>query len=228
MGDVTRTIPKTMVQVGGTPLLHRLVGQLRGAGIRRVIVVRGFAADKVQAADVEFVENNEFEGTGELLSLSKAIDHLQGDTIISFGDILFRKHILTNLLGEENDIVIAVDAAWERCRSSNGYADYVTATRPYSLRYEEEDAFLTDIGPDLERGKIHGEWIGLVKTTPRGAAAIKTALTDLSRENDFRKLRFDDLFKHLIRSGQSVQVLYIAGQWLDVDDIDDLARAQAF
>jgi hypothetical protein len=25
-----------------------------------------------------------------------------------------------------------------------------------------------------------------------------------------------------------VQVLYITGQWLDVDDLDDLARAQAF
>jgi hypothetical protein len=28
--------------------------------------------------------------------------------------------------------------------------------------------------------------------------------------------------------GQRVQVLYISGQWLDVDDLDDLARAQAF
>jgi hypothetical protein len=25
-----------------------------------------------------------------------------------------------------------------------------------------------------------------------------------------------------------VQVLYIIGQWLDVDDLEDLARAQAF
>jgi hypothetical protein len=25
-----------------------------------------------------------------------------------------------------------------------------------------------------------------------------------------------------------VQVLYITGHWLDVDDLDDLARAQAF
>ena len=37
-------------------------------------VVRGYAAEKVHAPDVEFVENNEFEGTGELLSLHKARD----------------------------------------------------------------------------------------------------------------------------------------------------------
>ena len=228
MGDVTQKIPKTMVPIGGIPLLHRLVGQLRAAGIRRVVVVRGYAADQVQVPDVEFVENAEFEGTGELLSLKKAIDHLQGETVISFGDILFRKHILNNLLAEEQDIVIAVDAAWERSRPANGYVDFVTATRPYSLRYHEEDTFLSNIGPDLDRSAIHGEWIGLIKTTPRGAAAIKSALNDLSGRPDFRKMRFDDLFKHLLRNQQPVQVLYITGQWLDVDDLDDLARAQAF
>jgi phosphoenolpyruvate phosphomutase len=228
MGDVTQKIPKAMVPIGGTPLLHRLVTQLRGAGIRRIVVVRGYAADQVQVADVEFVENDEFDGTGELLSLSKALDHLQGETVISFGDILFRRHILNSLLAEQHDIAIAVDAAWDKSRLVNGYADYVTTSRPYSLRYEETDTFLTDIGPNLDRSSIHGEWIGLIKATARGSGAIKTALIELSSRPNFRNMRFDDLFKRLVQDKQPVQVLYITGQWLDVDDLDDLARAQAF
>ena len=136
-----------------TPLLHKLVAQFRASGIRRIVVIRGYAADKVHAPDVEFVENDEFEGTGELLSLSKALDHLEGDVVLSFGDILFRKHILNNLLAEEHDIVIAVDAAWERRQGAAGYVDYVTATRPYSLRYDEEEAFLTATGPRLDRAQ---------------------------------------------------------------------------
>ena len=227
MGDVTAGMPKTMVPIGGTPLLHKLVAQFRASGIRRIAVVRGFAAEKVHAPDVEFVENEEFEGTGELLSLTQAVEHLQGDAVISFGDILFRKHILNNLLAEQHDIVLAVDAAWEQ-RRSGGYVDYVTATRPYSLRYNDEEAFLTGIGPDFDRGMINGEWIGLIKTTARGSAAITTALGELSIRGDFRTLRFDDLFKHLLAKGQVVQVLYVTGQWLDVDNLDDLARAQAF
>ena len=165
MGEVTAGIPKAMVAIGGTPLLHKLVAQFRASGIRRIVVIRGYAADKVHAPDVEFVENDEFEGTGELLSLSKALDHLEGDVILSFGDILFRKHILNNLLAEEHDIVIAVDAAWERRQDAAGYIDYVTATRPYALRYDEEEAFLIATGPRLERANIHGEWIGLMKMT---------------------------------------------------------------
>ena len=230
LGEVTTGVPKAMVPVSGIPLLHKLVSQFRAAGVRAITVVRGYAAEKVHAPNVEFVENEDFEGTGELLSLHKARDRIDGDVIISFGDILFRQHILNNLLAEEHDIVIAVDAMWERRRKrgANGYIDYITATRPYSLRYEEEDAFLAKIGPDLAVEKIHGEWIGLIKTTARGSAGVCGALDVLSKRPDFGRLRFDDLFNHLVGGGQRIQVLYITGQWLDVDDIDDLARAQAF
>ncbi|HJY08257.1 MAG TPA: hypothetical protein VJ323_18200, partial [Bryobacteraceae bacterium] len=62
----------------------------------------------------------------------------------------------------------------------------------------------------------------------RGSAEVWDALDILSKRPDFCRLRFDDLFNHLVTWGQRVQVLYITGQWLDVDDLDDLARAQAF
>ena len=230
LGQVTAGIPKAMVPIGGVPLLHKLVSQFRLSGIRGITVVRGYAAEKVHAPDVEFVENEDFEGTGELLSLSKAGDRIEGDTVISFGDILFRQHILNNLLAGEHDIVVAVDAMWERRheRKISDYFDYITATRPYSLRYDEEEAFLAAMGPDLPSEKIHGEWIGLLKTTSRGSTALRSALTILSRRPDFRQLRFDDLLSHLVHEGQRVQVLYITGQWLDVDDLDDLAQAQTF
>jgi phosphoenolpyruvate phosphomutase len=230
LGEITASIPKAMVPIGGRPLLHKLVAQFRAAGVRAITVVRGYAAEKVHAPEVEFVENEDFEGTGELPSLNKARDRIDGGTIISFGDILFRQHILNSLLAEENDIVVAVDAMWKRPRErgTNGYVDYVTATRSYSLRYDEEDAFLAKMGPDLSPEKIHGEWIGLIKTTVRGSAAVCDALDVLSKRPDFRRLRFDDLFNHLVSQGQPVQVLYITGQWLDVDDLEDLARAQAF
>jgi phosphoenolpyruvate phosphomutase len=182
----------------------------------------------VNAPEVEFVDNDEFEGTGELLSLSKALNYLEGEVILSFGDILFRKHILNNLVAEEHDIVIAVDAAWERRQNAGGYIDYVTATRPYALRYDEEEVFLTATGPHLDRANIHGEWIGLIKMTSRGSAQVKAAISDMARRADFRTLRFDDLFKYLLEQKQRVQVLYITGHWLDVDDLNDLSRAQTF
>ena len=96
------------------------------------------------------------------------------------------------------------------------------------MRYDEEEAFLIATGPRLDRANIHGEWIGLIKMNSRGSARVKAALADLARRADFRTLRFDDLFKYLLEQKQRVQVLYITGHWLDVDDLDDLSRAQTF
>jgi phosphoenolpyruvate phosphomutase len=67
-----------------------------------------------------------------------------------------------------------------------------------------------------------------MKINSRGSAQVKGALQELAGRADFRTLRFDDLFKHLLEQGQRVQVLYITGHWLDVDDLDDLSRAQVF
>src|SRR4029453_5209557 len=224
LGEVTAGIPKAMVPIGGTPLLHKLVAQFRAGGVDSITVVRGYAAENVRAPDVEFVENEDFEDLGDLFCLHKARDRIDGDAIISFGDILFRQHILNNLLAEEHDIVIAVDAMWERraTRETNGYVDYITATRPYSLRYDEDDAFLMEIGPDLSAEKIHGEWLGLIKKNDNGSEVVCGALDALSKRLDFRRLRFDDLFNHLVSRGQLVQVLYITGQWLVGEDPEDL------
>ena len=78
-----------------TPLLHKLVAQFRASGVCAITVVRGYAAEKVHAPDVEFVENEDFEGTGELLSLHKSRDGIDGDAVMSFGDILHQHILLT-------------------------------------------------------------------------------------------------------------------------------------
>jgi len=228
LGALTADKPKAMLPVGGTPLLHTLVRQLRAARIRDITVVRGFAKASVHAPEVTFVDNDEHASTGELYSLAKAQDRIQGDVIISFGDILFRKYILNNLLDEPHDLVLAVDAAWKERPGASGHLDYVSTTQPHSLKYEECEACLTDIGPNLPPDRIHGEWIGLLKCSRAGSELLRAALKALQSEPNFRALRFDDLFRYLLAKGARLHVHYITGHWLDIDSLDDLTRAQAF
>jgi phosphoenolpyruvate phosphomutase len=230
LGDATADRPKAMIPVAGVPLLHRLVGQFRAVRTKQVTVVRGYAKDQVTAPDAEFVDNDEFEGTGELLSLLQARHRLEGDVILSFGDILFRRYILQNLLTEEGDLILVADAAWQaRRQREDCYVDYIAATRPHSPRYEpDEPVWLTDVGPKIPAAQVHGEWIGLLRATPAGTAQLRDALTELSARDDFRRLRFDDLLRHLLGLGAKIRVLYITGHWLDVDNHADLEAAQAF
>lgn len=227
LGEVTRTLPKAMVPVGNKPLLHKLVTDLRTERIKEVVVVRGFAKNEVQAPDVTFVDNDEFATTAELASLKKATAWLDGEVVLTFGDILFRRYILSNLLVDSHDIVVVVDAGWEQ-RKPVGQVDYVTTTRPFSLKYSEDDVMLKAMSADLPKAQINGEWIGLVKTTARGSVQLKQAIEELSQRADFNKLRFDDLFRHLLAQGTPIKVHFITGHWLDVDNAETLLEAQNF
>jgi phosphoenolpyruvate phosphomutase len=228
LGSLTSARPKAMVDIGGTPLLHRLVGQFRQAHIKDVVVVRGYGKDEVHAPDVQFVDSDDFEGAGELVSLAQTLPHLDGEVVISFGDILFRKYILNNLLAEDHDIVVVVDAAWRDRNGTDRYHDFVQTSRPYSLEYDETPVLLARMDPSMPHDEVHGEWIGLVKASPRGSRAIADALGRLRTRADFRQLRFKDLFADLVEAGHDLHVLYITGHWLDVDNLEDLSRAQTF
>jgi phosphoenolpyruvate phosphomutase len=173
------------------------------------------------------VDNDEFATTAELASLGKAAPWLEGDVVVSFGDILFRRYILSNLLQEPGDIVIVVDSGW-RGRTPVGQVDYVQTSRPFTLKYSEDIVTLRAMSADLPSDRIDGEWIGLVKCTARGAKLVRGALAALEARADFARLRLDDLFRHLLGQGIEVQVLFITGHWLDVDNLDDLAQAQTF
>jgi len=227
LGEATKALPKAMLPVGGAPLLHKLVAAFRAERVKDVIVVRGFAKNEVHAPDAHFVDNDEFASTAELASLNKAAVWLEGDVVLSFGDILFRRYILSNLLSEPGDIVIVVDSGW-RERRPVGQVDYVQTSRPFTLKYSEDVVTLKAMDARLPKDRIDGEWIGLVKCTARGSKLVQGALVELEQRPDFHKLRFDDLFRHLLAGRVEVRVLFITGHWLDVDNVEDLALAQTF
>ena len=227
--DLTAEKPKTMVHVNGRPILHHLVRQFRKEQIKKVTVIRGYGKEHVQAPDVEFVDNDHYASTGELATLAAATDSMNGEMVISFGDILFRRYILSSLLDTEDDIAIAVDGEWSQ-RNGNrlGFQDLIEASSPHSLSYSTEQVWLQKMAPSLPPDKIAGEWIGLMKSTEAGTNIIADALKQLRGRTDFDQLHLYDLFNHLVEQGQKIRVLYIAGHWLDVDNLDDLAKAQSF
>ena len=226
--ELTNDKPKAMIEVGNRPILHRLVEQFRQVGTRDIVVLRGFQKDTVHAPKVEFIDNDDYDTTGEAYTLYQARAQLTGDLLISFGDILFRRCILSNLVEEEGDLVIAVDGAWRKRRAPNGREDYVRSSQPFSLDYREEDAFLEEMNPTIPQEAIDGEWIGLLKTTSQGAGCLKATLEMLSRSEAFAKMQLYDVFNEMLRQGVKVRILFVAGQWVDVDNLADLSQAQHF
>ena len=125
LGDLTKDIPKCMVDVRCQPLLRRLTSALNQAKIRNIAVVRGYQKQTVNLASIKYFDNDNHQQTGELASLNSAAEYLSGPIIFAYGDILFRHHILDQLVEAEGDIVLIVDALW---REKDPAPDPGTAT----------------------------------------------------------------------------------------------------
>ena len=141
LGPLTERRPKCMIDVRGEPLLQRLVRTLNGSGLRDVTVVRGYRKEAIDLAGIESVDNDRYDETGEAASLACAYNRLYGPCLISYGDILFRRHVLDGLLAADGDIVTVVDARrrTDSARSPDRSVDWVRCSRPFTGSYLDDD-----------------------------------------------------------------------------------------
>jgi phosphoenolpyruvate phosphomutase len=230
LGAMTADRPKCMVDIRGEPLLGRLIATLKEGGVSRVTVVRGYRKETIAFSGIDVADNDDYATTGEVASLACARDRLDGHSVVVYGDVLFRRYILDGLLAVEGDIVVAVDALWQ-ARPSAARArvrDLAITSRPFSTGYlEEEPVRLAAMGSDVPEGKVGGEWIGLARFTPRGAALAQDEIARIAQEGRLAQADMPELLSRLA-SRHDVRVHYVAGHWLDVDDLADLADARNF
>ena len=220
-GDLTRDVPKALLKVNGTPILTSQVEAFNRMGITDVTVVRGYRKEAIAFPGISTVDNDLHAETKELFSLHAARKAITGNTVISYGDIVFKDHVLHELLNSAADISIVVDADTS---SRNGYTDFVRTTRPWSRSAFTPEVSLTEMSAMLDRSDSQGEFIGLWKVNARGAARVQEALDQLASRGDFRQLRMADLFNALA-SDTTVSVLYTKGAWIDIDSVVDLTQA---
>ena len=227
LGPLTEQRPKCMLDVRGEPLLQRLVRTINESGLRDVIVVRGYRKEAIALAGIETVDNDRYGETGEAASLACTRDRMDGPCLVSYGDILFRRHVLDGLLAAEGDIVTVVDARRraDSSRAPDRPVDWVRCSRPFTGSYLDDDRVtLEAIWNDATGADdAHGEFIGLTKLSEDGAALVRAALDAMGEDGTLDAADLPALFTRLIAQGVVIDALYITGHWLDVDDAFDLA-----
>ncbi|MCK5852026.1 phosphoenolpyruvate mutase [bacterium] len=224
-GSLTNDKPKTMLKIGNTSILSRLISQFNSAGIKNISVVAGYKKEAIDVPNIKLLENKEFDDTGILYSLYQAKDILDGPTFICFGDILFDSDILLNLIKENDDIILSVDSSFSNKKPHS--FDAVIANNPYEPAFgSERTTELKNIKIDNwgNRNKYHGEFIGLLKLSSNGAKNFNNELEKLAEQNpdSLKKSSLNDFLNLLIENGQNISVAYSHGHWKDIDSIEDL------
>jgi phosphoenolpyruvate phosphomutase len=225
--ELTEDRPKVLIDINGKPLIEQSIDIFNEHDIKDITIVRGYKKEAFKFQNIKYIDNDKYETTGELSSLYLAKKEIVDHVIISYGDILYRKYILSRLLEEKGDITIVVDATISE-REPNYSGDFVQCSRPHSKKYNDAPAELKGITYGKVGANVHGEWIGLLKANKVGADAMAKTIDELAATSNFTELKLTHLMNKLIEKGVKINVMYINGHWLDIDSYADVSRGQKF
>lgn len=227
----TENLPKGMLMFQGKTIIERQLDIYRSLGIDKVIIIRGFEADKIDYPGVTYYENLNYATTNMVESLLAARSEFDDDTIVSYSDILFSKDMLQGMIHAAGDFVVAVDDNWkEYWLARYGKVDFDTE----SLSIDESDNIrsLGENGPHIE--DIDARYVGLLKFSKEGLKMI-TVLLDrdypiyidkpwMLSGKHIRQAYMTDLLMALIKEGYQVKASHYVNGWIEFDTNEDYER----
>lgn len=229
----TENLPKGMLSFMGKTIIERQIAMYQQCGIEKIIVVRGFAADKIQYEGVTYYTNEDYANTNMVESLMAAKTEFNEDIIVSYSDILFEEKMLKVMMKSEADFLVAVDDDWKAYwKKRYGKVDFDTESLAL-----DEDNNIVELGlesPSLE--DIDARYVGLLKFSKAGLAHIQTILQEAYANFEdkpwqqsgkiVRKAYMTDLLQAIIESGKSVKAERFHNGWIEFDTNEDYENAR--
>ena len=233
LGELTKELPKPLVNVNGKSILERQISLFKKNGIDDIIIVTGHQKEKFPFKDVSYVNGKNLFEHDILHSLMLARAKMLDDVVISYGDIIFDEKIIEAVLKFKGNVGLAVDLDWEESykRKPKRLVDKVSNV------IIENDAIVR-IGYRKNIGntnqKLVGEFIGLMKLSKNAANVFIETYSQLEKSHggkfhDSPSLRhgiITDMLQELIEKKHIINPIVVKGKWCEIDTPDDLKRAK--
>jgi choline kinase len=230
---MTDSQPKCYVTVGGVRLLDWTLEAFDDAGLQQKVFIGGYQIDQIHRdyPHLVFVHNADWQNNNILLSLFHAEEHMDGGFVCAYSDILFRDSVVRDAMSHPGDIVVCVDTRWRdryqhRSQHPEHDAEKVTVSGDR----------VTEIHRDIESADADGEYIGVAKFSPRGAALLREHYHRIRSEFSgkpwreakvFEKAYFILLLQEMIEQGVPVHFVATHGDYAEIDTEEDYALANA-
>ena len=164
MGSETDDKPKCMITYKGKPLIDYTIKTLQACGIEDIIIINGYKKEVLEShlsnESIRFITNKEYYKTNMVSTLFCAESEMNDDLLISYGDIIYSKEVLGQLMKNDNDFVVTVDKNWRELwnlRMENPLEDAET------MKINSEGD-ITELGKKPKSyEEINGQYIGLFK-----------------------------------------------------------------
>ena len=220
----TQNIPKCLVEVSGKSILDYQLDVIRSQHIDQIVIVKGYLAHKFPTPRLIEYFNTDYANTNMVWTLFCAEKEMTDNVIVSYGDIVYSKDILSKLKGSMCDISVVVDKGWKsywEARFENPLDDVET------LRIGQ-DGRIIEIGqtPDSLQ-EIEGQYIGLMKFSTKGLSTIKKIFnkaksTGMLGAQRVEKAYMTDLLQAVIDEGHDIWPVFTNDYWVEIDTVKDL------
>lgn len=230
LGKYTKEKHKCLLPVGGISIIERQLMAFRYAGIDKIVIVKGFAEEKINLDGVTYYINGDYDKTNMVYSLFCAENEIEGELIISYGDILFENCVLQRLMDSSFDIAVAVDTLWEEYYRER-YGDPFKEAE--SLVYDDNYRIL-EIGESHPTPqKVKGQYIGLIRLSSAGCDTFREVYSKARgialnspwlRGRTFQNVYMTDFLQEIINKNNPVYAVPVNHGWLEFDTVDDYER----
>lgn len=228
----TENLPKGMLNFMGKTIIERQIETFRLCGINDIVIVTGYASDKIKYKGVKFYHNDKYAETNMVESLMVAREEFDDDIIVSYSDILFEDRLLRTMISSDADFACAVDDAWkEYWKMRYGYIDFDTESLAI-----DKTGYITELGlenPPLE--SIDSRYIGLLRFSKEGLCTVVKTMENAYKEFEdkpwqqsgktVRKAYMTDLLNSLIETGFKIKAIRFSHGWIEFDTNEDYERA---
>jgi choline kinase len=217
---LTSNMPKCCLPLHGISILEWQLSQISQCDVDEVVVVTGFASDRVdeivnqfKGINVRTLHNPMFAHTDNLGTCWEARFEMAGPFVLMNGDTLFESAVLQRLLATDTGLPITLAS------------DTKTHYDLDDMKIIADGERLLKVSKQLDISLVDGESIGLMVFNQLGANAFTTKLEEMMDKSDALKLWYLSAIDQLASQG-IVGICRINGlSWCEVDDAADFKAA---
>jgi len=214
MRPLTSNIPKPLLPVAGKPFLEHNIESLKEAGIRDLILLVGWRAQRIRehfgdgknfGVKIEYVEQKERLGTAHAMGMIK--DKIDSSFFCLYGDVVLTKGSVKGMVEHHKKVkgsVMALTTVEDPKRYGNVIVD-AGVVKDIIEKPDVPESNLVNAGAYILEPEIF-EAIAETKKSPRGEYEITDSFKTLIRKSH--------LYTHLL-----------TGEWIDVARPWDLIEA---
>ncbi len=222
LAPITNDRPKSLIPVNGKPILLKQIENLKMNGIEDITIVSGYKADTLEKAvheeypEVKIIESVDYATTNNMYSAYLGIRSMfpEGNIAPFYmmnADVFYDASVITALEKDSRHNLIVVDMG-----------RYIEE----SMKVIENDGRLVAISKQITSEEALGCSIDVYKFGADGGSAFfKRCIDYIDRQKELKK--WSEAALNDILADVVFQVCPLDGRWLEIDNHEDLAAAEA-